>query len=112
MNTEQAKTAAKSMTELSESGKDLANTIKQTGQEAAAPKKLWQEKNKSKLIKIGMAVFFFPEPTPVCEIIGAGIMAAGAIQQGIKKQAIYAENIPKELHRTLKELRDARNFRI
>jgi hypothetical protein len=108
-----AKVAAKSLGELSESGKDLFCSMKGTAHEAAASQKLWREGNKSNLIKIGMAIFVFPEPTPISEIIGAGVMAAGAIQQGIKNQAIYAEDIPKTLRKTFKDLRETKyDFRV
>ncbi len=113
MKVQEAKTAAKSLSELGECGKEVCNSMKGTAQGATAPQKLWREGNKSNLIKVGMAIFLFPEPTPVCEIIGAGVMAAGAIQQGIKSQAIYAEDIPKNLKKTFKELRETKfDFRI
>ena len=110
---QEAKVAAKSLSELSESGKDLFNSMRGTAQGAAASQKLWREGNKSRLISIGMAIFMIPEPTPISEIVGAGIMAAGAIQKGIKSQAIYAEDIPKTLQKTFKELRETKyDFRI
>jgi hypothetical protein len=108
MKIQEAKKTAKTLTELSDCGKELFCSIKDTAQTATSPQKLWREGNKSNLIKMGMAIFFFPEPTPVCEIIGAGVIAVGAIQQGIKSQAIYAEDIPKTLRKTFKELNESR----
>jgi len=109
MKPEETRASIKSVTELSESGKDLISLIKGTAQQAAINKKLWREGNKSRLIKLGMAIFVFPEPTPVCEIIGAGVMAAGLVQKGIKSRAIYLEDIPKTLQRTYKELNSMKN---
>ena len=104
MGLEQVKSAAKALAELSEDQKDLANALKGTAQQAAATKKLWREGNKSKLIKIGMALIIFPEPTPISEIVGAGFVAAGVIQKGIQNQSIFMEDIGKTFQSTLKEI--------
>jgi len=82
--------------------------MKGTTEGVATAKKLWRESNKSKLMSIGMTLILFPEPTPISIIIGTGIMAAGAIQEGIRSQAIYVEDIPKTLLKTFKELHEVR----
>jgi len=105
---ENVKTATKSLVELSESRKEVCDALKTTVQDARATQKLWRESNKSKLVSIGMAVFLFPEPTPISEVVGAGIMAAGLVQTAIKNQGIYAEDIPKTLKSTFKELQAVR----
>jgi hypothetical protein len=51
-----------------------------------------------------MALVVFPEPTPVSEMIGAGFIAAGAIQKGIQSRSIFIEDIGKTLQSTLKEV--------
>ena len=102
------KVATKSLVDRSESRKEVCDALKATSQDARATQKLWREGNKSKLMSIGMAVFLFPEPTPISEVVGAGIMAAGLVQTAIKKQGIYAEDIPKTLKSTLKELQATR----
>ena len=104
INPQDIKIAVKSLSELSDIRNDFNNSIKNTAQNAAKTQKLWREGNKSKLMSIGMAVFLFPEPTPISEMVGVGMMAAGAIQQGIKNQGIYMEDIPKTLKKTLKVL--------
>jgi hypothetical protein len=104
MRLQDAKTFAKALNELSQSQKDLANTLKDTGRQAAVTKKLWREGNKSKLIKIGMALIVLPEPTPVSEIIGACFVAAGAIQKGIQSQSLYIEDIGKAFQNSLREV--------
>ncbi|MCW4003803.1 MAG: hypothetical protein NWE95_07825 [Candidatus Bathyarchaeota archaeon] len=109
MKVEEAKVQAKSLHELGDCSKDFGCSIKNTAQSAGSARKLWREGNKSNLIKLGAAIFVFPEPTPVCEIIGAGVMAAGVIQQGIKNHGIYAEDITKTLKRTMRELQETKN---
>lgn len=110
MDVKQAKTAAKSINELSKVTVDVAANLKETTRNAAAVKKLTREGNKSRLIQLGVTVFLIPEPTPICDIVGAGLIAAGAVQQAIKNQALYIDDIPRELQRTLRVLREAKTF--
>lgn len=104
MKPEQVKAATKALKELSESYADVIGAVKSTGKVAADAKKLWHNGSKSRLIKIGLSLIVFPEPTPISETIGACFIAAGAVQKGIKSRAIYAENITKTFKTTLKEV--------
>jgi hypothetical protein len=104
MKTEHVKTATKALNELSESYVDLIGAVKGTAKTAEATKKLWREGNKSRLIKIGVSLIVFPEPTPISETIGACFVAAGAVQKGIKSRAIYLEDITKTFKSTLKDV--------
>jgi hypothetical protein len=109
MKPEQAKTAAKALNELNESYVDMLGAIKGTADTAEATKKLWREGNKSRLIKIGVALVVFPEPTPISETIGACFIAAGAVQKGIQNRAIYLEDITKTFKNTLKDVLETCN---
>ena len=104
MKPEQVKTATKALNELSESYVDLIGAVKDTAKTAEATKKLWREGNKSRLIKIGVSLIVFPEPTPISETIGACFIAAGAVQKGIKSRAIYLEDITKTFKNTLQDV--------
>jgi hypothetical protein len=104
MKPEQAKIASKALNELSESYIDLLGAIKSTANTAAASKTLWREGNKSRLIKIGVALVVFPEPTPISETIGACFIAAGAVQKGIRNRALYLEDITKTFKNTLRDV--------
>jgi hypothetical protein len=101
---EKIKTATETLTQLSQYKKEGASYLRSTTQEVAETKKLWREGNKSKLIQIGMALIVFPEPTPISEIIGAGFVAAGAVQKGIQNRALFMEDIGKTFKNTLKEI--------
>ena len=104
MKLEEAKTTAKALTELSEYQKEFYASIRGVSTQTAATKKLWRAGNKSKLIRIGVALIVFPDPSPCTEIIGAGLVAAGLVQQGIRNRAIFLEDVPKTLQSTFKEL--------
>jgi hypothetical protein len=87
--------------------------VKGTANAAEATKKLWREGNKSRLIKIGVSLIVFPEPTPISETIGACFIAAGAVQKGIQSRTIYLEDITKTFKNTLKDvLETSQNLRV
>jgi hypothetical protein len=104
MKREEAIQTAKTLTELTESYKDLYCGIKGASREVVTTKKLWREGNKSRLIQIGMALIVLPEPTPVTPTIGACFIAAGLVQKGIQNQSIYLGDIKKTFESTLREV--------
>lgn len=104
MKLEQAKTATKALNELSESYIDLIGAIKCTANTAEATKKLSREGNNSRLIKIGVALVMFPEPTAISDAVGACFIAAGAVQKGIQSRSIYLEDITKTFKSTLHDV--------
>jgi hypothetical protein len=109
MEAQKIKHATDALTELSQIKKEAAGTIKGSIQDGSATKKLWHEKNKSGLIKIGMALIVFPEPTPISEIIGSGFVAAGLVQNQIKNRSIYMEDIAKDFRKSMKEIYNNRS---
>lgn len=104
MKTEKIKTAATALNELNESSIDLLNAVKETTKEVKDIKKLWRDGNKSRLIKLGLTLIVFPEPTPISETVGVCFVAAGAIQKGIQSRTIYIEDINKTFQNILKEV--------
>jgi len=90
--------------ELSESYLDLMNSLHRTVSEVKRTKKLWRSGNKSRLIKLGVALIVFPEPTPISETVGACFVAAGMIQKGVQSRSIYVEDIGKTFQNTVKEV--------
>lgn len=110
MKPEQVKVATQALNELSESYLDMIGAVKSSANAAADTKKLWREGNKSRLIKIGVSLIFFPEPTPISETIGACFIAAGAVQKGIKSRAIYIEDITKTFKNTLRDVLETSQY--
>jgi hypothetical protein len=109
MKLEEAKTVTKTVTELATYQKELRTALEGVSRTAPATKKLWREGNKSRLIKIGVALIVFPDPSPCTEIIGAGFVAAGLVQKGIQSRAIYLEDVTKTFQNTLKEVHSAKS---
>ena len=108
MTTEEAiartRHALESLRRLSESYSDFATSMKGFSKELSTVEKLWRAGNKSRLIKLGLTLVVFPEPTPVSETVGACLIAAGAIQQGIRSRTLYIEDVPKVYAKALREI--------
>jgi len=105
MKPNDVKVTVDTLKELNESYVDLIQAMKGTIKEVKTTKQLWQDGNKSRLIKLGLALIVFPEPTPVSETIGTVLVAAGAVQAGIRRRSIYVEDAYKSFKDILKEMR-------
>ena len=104
MKTEETKSATKALNELNERYSELFGALKGTARDVEAAKKLWRAGNDSRLIKIGVAIIMFPEPTPISPAVGACFVAAGAVQKGIQNRAIFLEDVTKTFKNTLKDV--------
>jgi len=104
---EEAKTVATVTSELSESYVDLLQAISETTREARTTKKLWRTGNNSMLIKVGLALIAFPDPT-ISDIVGSLLVAAGTVQSGIRRRTLYVDDLFKTFHTTIKELQEAK----
>ena len=92
------------MNELSESYRDAAGALKSTIYTVEDTKKLWRDGNNSRLVKIGVALIVFPEPTSISDCLGACFVAAGAVQKGIQNRALFLEDVTKTFRNTLKDV--------
>jgi hypothetical protein len=110
METDELKNVVNALNELSGSYADLIETMKGTVKEVKTTKQLWRDKNKSRLVKLGLALIVFPEPTPISETIGAFLVAAGTVQQRIRSRAIYVDDVPKVFQKTLEEIRNLKGI--
>ena len=110
MKKDDAKTAVQALRELSESYVEVGRAVKASDMHVNQLRKLSRDGHKSRLIKIGLSLIVFPEPTPISETVGACFVAAGVIQQGIKNQSIYIDDIPKTLQQTLNEVRSFKDI--
>ena len=83
---------------------DAASSIKTATNNADSVKKLYKNGNKPLLIKAGLAMIVFPEPI-VSDLLGTTLLAAGAVQEGIKRQSIYLDDLPKAFKSAMRDLR-------
>jgi len=104
-----SKIATKAAVEFSENRKDTYTALQGTRQQAVANQKLWKCGNQSFLIKAGLALVVFPEPI-VSDIVGTSLIAAGALQQGIKRQSIYLDDLPKAFKNAMRDMKAAKEL--
>ncbi|MEM3642213.1 MAG: hypothetical protein QXH37_09865 [Candidatus Bathyarchaeia archaeon] len=103
MKSDEAKTVANALTELSESYADFINSLNGTVKTVKASKKLWNNGSKPWLIKLGVALLVFPEPV-ISDILGSFLIAAGTVQEGIRRRTLHVEDVPKTFKTIIKEL--------
>lgn len=104
MKTEEMKTTVSTVKEMNESYADLLQSVKETIKEVKSTRKLWRDGNQSRLIKLGLTLIVFPEPTPITETVGVCLVATGAVQRGIQNRAIYIEDVYKTFQDVLKDV--------
>lgn len=113
MKTDEVKTMVNTAKEFNESYGDLLQSVKGMIKEAKSTRQLWRNGNEPRLIKLGLTFIVFPEPTPISETIGTCLVAAGAVQKGIRSRAIYIEDVYKTFQDVFKALGTTKhNLRI
>jgi hypothetical protein len=101
--TSDLKTIKRVLGELNESYTDFASTMTDAIKEIKTTKKLWHSGQKPWLIQLGLALILFPEPV-ISDILGSLLIAAGTIQQGLRRRSLHVEDIPKTFENILREL--------
>ena len=101
---ERLKATKKALDEINESCIDLLRETKGTSKCVHDSKQLWRAGYKSRLIKIGVALVVFPEPTPISETVGACFIAAGAVQKAVRNRSLFVEDVKKTFQSTMKDL--------
>jgi hypothetical protein len=89
--------------ELSESQTELAHAMKETAQAASETRRLWRDGRRSWLIKVGLALIAFPDPT-ISDVVGTAMVAAGLVQEGIKHRTLHVDDVYKTFQSTFKEV--------
>lgn len=102
---EEAKKMATGLNELSESYVDLAAALNGTTGTVEGTKKLWRDEKRSTLIKVGLALIAFPDPT-ISDVVGSALVAAGLVQEGIRRQTLHVDDVYRTFQQTMRELRN------
>lgn len=111
MKPKEAKAYSEILRQVSEdfqdAGSDAVAAMKGVARKASDLKKLWREKNQSRLVKIGVALILFPDPT-ISDLVGTGLVAAGLLHDRIKNSGLFLEDVYKTYPRLFKELQAVR----
>lgn len=87
------KTTATVLQELGLNYQETLEVMKGVTKDLRSTKSLWKDGDKSRLVKIGLTIIAFPEPTPISETLGAFVLSLGIIQNKMKKSALHIEDI-------------------
>jgi len=107
MDKEEAKMRVNACRELGRDYTNASNLVTTMTDSVNSTRKLWRSQNKPVLIKVGLALIAFPDPT-VSDVLGGILVAAGTVQAGIQRRTLHVEDVPKALQKMLNEIRAAR----
>ena len=107
MNKEEAKNVTKLLKQYRNSREQTAgavgNAMRGFTNELHSTQKLWKQGNKSLLIKVGLAMIAFPDPT-ISDVVGAALVSAGLIQMKMQNSALHVDDVYKTFPKVVKEL--------
>ena len=113
MNSTEANNLASSVKEVTKNRvqmhADANQSIEKTTNSTSSINKLYKTGNKNYLIKAGMALLVFPEPI-VSDVLGTTLIAAGAIQEGIRRQSIFLDDLPKAFKSAMRDLHASKDL--
>lgn len=107
MKAEEFKALTNSLKALSKDHAALADSLNGATSDASGTKKLWKRGSKPFLINAGLAMLVFPEPI-VCDAVGTFLLAADAVQKGVRRQAVYFDDLPKAFQSAMHNLKNAK----
>jgi len=112
MKEEEMKNTAVLLRELDLSYEETAtimnNAMSGFAGELRLAQRLFRRKDsESRLIKIGLALIAFPDPT-ITDVLGAAFVTAGLIQNKIKHSTLQLEDVYRTFPEVVKDLRSIR----
>jgi len=79
--------------ELGLSYEETVDAMNGVAKEVRSVRHLWKKGNNSRLIKTGLALIAFPEPTPLSETLGAVVLSVGLIQKKMRQSHLGIEDV-------------------
>ncbi len=79
--------------ELGLSYEETVDAMNGVAKEVRSVRHLWKKGDNSRLIKIGLYLIAFPEPTPLSETLGAVVLSAGIIQKKMRQSYLGIEDV-------------------
>ena len=110
MKTEELKNVVDVLRELGSSYEETLDAISGVARELRSVSRLWRKGDESKLIKFGLTLIVFPEPTPISETLGAVVLCVGIIQTKMRQSSLHIEDVYDNFQGVITDLRTINNF--
>lgn len=104
MKPEELKNMALVVRELGLSYQETLGAMSGVTKDLGSVKRLWKTGDESKLIKIGLALITFPEPTPISETLGAFVLSLGLIQKKRSQSTLHIDDVYNTFQEVLRGL--------
>ena len=90
--------------ELGLSYEETVDVMNGIAKEVSSVHHLWKKGDNSRLIKIGLYLIAFPEPTPLSETLGAVVLSAGIIQKKMRRFSLGIEDVYNTFQGVIRDL--------
>jgi len=104
---EEIETFIAALHERSLNYEEAIKVVSDAVREVHSVKNLSKKKDTSLLVKVGLLLIAFPDPT-ISDLVGALLVSAGLIQTKIKHSALHIEDVHNTLHEVMKDLQTMR----
>lgn len=93
MNLKELKNAALTLRELGLSYQETLDAMNAVAKDLGPVKHMWKRNDQSRLIKLGLALITFPEPTPISETLGAVVLSMGVVHKKMKQSVLHVDDV-------------------
>jgi len=90
--------------ELGLSYEETVDVMNGVAKEVHSVRHLWKKGDNSKLIKTGLALIVFPEPTPLSETLGAVVLSVGLIQKKVRQFSLGIGDVYNTFQEVMRDL--------
>ena len=108
MKPEELKNVVTMLRELGLSYEETLDAMKGVAKDSHFIGRLWKDGDKARLVKAGLALIAFPEPTPISETLGACVLSLGLIESKMKRSALHVEDVYTTFHGVIRNLQTIR----
>jgi len=107
VKTEELKPLIAALHELGLNREEAVKIVSEAVRESHSVESLSKKKDTSSLVKIGLLLIAFPDPT-ISDLVGTLLVSAGLIQTKIKRSALHIEDVPDAFQEVIKNLQVVR----
>lgn len=109
LNKEESKSLTSALNELGLTREEAVKLVSEAIRESGSVENLSKKKDNSLLIKIGLLLIAFPDPT-ISDLVGTLLFSAGLVQKKIKNSALHMEDVATTFQGIMKDLHTVRRI--